>query len=142
MKFFIISLIILFSLSVGFVNIAQGQTIDNHPSLVEVTLQVQIRDSEGHLVAYYEPNQKYVGNIVILHEYLDTKENKTTIQKEGKNLQVIEWEQSGTYKTTDIHTTFHLIYKGQFGISVFTDGYLSEPGDSYTASWKIVRLLN
>ncbi len=72
-------MIILFSLGIGFVGIAQGQTLENYPSFVEVSLQIQIRDSEGQLVAYYEPTQIHPVDIALLHEYLDTKENKTTI---------------------------------------------------------------
>ena len=57
MKFLIISFIILFSLSVGFVGVAQGIFWKDDPRLVEVTVQIQIRDSEGRLVVYFEPTQ-------------------------------------------------------------------------------------
>ena len=86
MKFLIISLIILFSLSVGFVGVTEGTQVKlkEDPSLVEVSLQIQHRDSEGRLVAYYEPTQTWV-NSKTVHEYLDTKENKSIILKDGKN---------------------------------------------------------
>ena len=60
MKFLIISLIILFSLSVGFVGVAQGVILNDEPSLTEVSIQIQLRDSEGRLVAYYEPTRTWV----------------------------------------------------------------------------------
>jgi len=142
MKVFFICLIILFSLSFGFVGVAQGQTIKDYPSLVEVSLQVQLRDSEGQLVAYYEPIQTYVVDIEAVHESLDAKANKTTISKDGKNLQVIKWSQSGSYKKTSHQTAFSIMHRGNLGLVVFLDGYLTEPGDRYTASWKVVRPLN
>jgi len=142
MKFLIISLIILLSLNVGYVGIAQGQTLDNHPSLVDVSLQIQLRNSVGLLVAYYEPTQIYPGNVAILHEYLDTKENKSTISKDGKNLELIKWEEKEFYSTTKLNTSFHIIYKGEIGLTMFHDGFLSESGDSVTISWKILRPFN
>ncbi len=142
MKFLIFSIITLFLLNVGIVGLAQGQTLDYYPSLEEVSLQIQIRDSAGLLVAYYEPTQIYPGNIAILQEYLDTKENKSTILKDGKNLEIIKWEVSGNYISTKLHTSFHIIHKGEIGLSVFHDGFLSEPGDTVTASWKVIRPFN
>ena len=135
-------MIILFSLGIGFVGIAQGQTLENYPSFVEVSLQIQLRDSEGQLVAYYEPTQIYPVDIALVHEYLDTKENKTTISKEGKTLEVITWEQSGSYKKTTFQTGFSITHKGIRCLDVYPDGFLTEPGDTFIASWKIVRPLN
>jgi len=142
MKFLIFSIITLFLLNVGFVGLAQGQTLDRYPSLEEVSLQIQVRDSAGLLVAYYEPTQIYPGNIAISHEFLDEKENKSTIQKNGKNFEMIKWQVSGTYFSTQLHTSFHIIHNGEVGLSVFHDGFLSEPGDTVTASWKVVRPFN
>jgi len=80
MKFLIISLIILFSLSVGFVGVTEGTQVHlkEDPSLLEVSVQIQHRDSEGRLVAYYEPTRTYVTS-EFLHGYLDTIENKSII---------------------------------------------------------------
>jgi len=131
----------LLSFSVGFVGVTQGQTLGKYPSLAEVSLQIQIRDSEGLLVAYYEPTQIYVVDIALVHEFLDAKENKSTIIKEGRNFEVIKWEQSGYYKGSKFESAFGF-YKGDLALVVFPDGFLTEPGDTYTASWKIVRPLN
>ena len=136
MKFLIISLVILFSLSVGFVGVAQGIFWNDDPSIVEVSIQIQLRDSEGRLVAYYEPTQTWV-NSKIIHAYLDTKENKSIILKDGKNLEVIKWEQSKTYKGNTLPTAF-----GNNVLSSFSNGFITEPGDTATISWKVVRPLN
>jgi len=136
MKFLIISLIILFSLSVGFVGVTQGIILKDEPSLVEVTIQIQLRDSEGQLVAYYEPTQTWV-NPKIVHEVLDTKENKSIILKDGKNLEVIKWEQSTSYRGNELKTAY-----GSNVLSTFSNGFLAEPGDITTESWKVVRPLD
>jgi len=136
MKFLIISLIILFSLSIGFVGVAQGIFWKDEPSIVEVSIQIQLRDSEGRLVAYYEPTQTWV-NPKLVHEYLDTKENKSIILKDGKNLEVIKWEGTKSYSGNELKTAF-----GITRLSTFINGFISEPGDTSTESWKVVRPLN
>ena len=137
MKFLIISFIILFSLSIGFVGVAQGIFWKDDPSIVEVSIQIQIRDFEGRLVAYYEPTQTWV-NPKLVHEYLDTKENKSIILKDGKNLEVIKWEVSKSYKGNELKTAWGTT----IGISSFSNGFLTEPGDTTTVTWKVVRPLN
>jgi len=136
MKFLIISFIILFSLSVGFVGVTQGIIYTDEPSLVDVSLQIQIRDSEGRLVAYYEPTGTWV-NPKKVHEYLDTKENKSIILKDGKNLEVIKWEQSKSFRGNELKMAY-----GHVAIATYSDGFISEPGDTFTESWKVVRPLN
>jgi len=134
MKFLIISLIILFSLSVGFVGVAQGIFWNDDPRLVEVSIQIQIRDSEGRLVAYVEPTQTWATKSI--HYWLDKNENNSIILKDGKNLVVSKWEQSKSYKGNKLPTAY-----GGNGFSTFTGGFLTEPGDTATISWKVVRLL-
>ena len=135
MKFLIISFIILFTLSVGFVGVTQG-ILWNDPSIVEVSIQIQLRDSEGRLVAYYEPTQTWV-KPELVHEYLDTKENKSIILKDGKNLEVIKWEASKSYRGNELKTAY-----GGGSLSTFSGGFIPEPGDTSTESWKVVRPLN
>jgi len=136
MKFLIISFIILFTLSVGFVGVTQGISWKDD-TIVEVSIQIQLRDSEGRLVAYYEPTQTWV-NPKLVHEYLDTKENKSIILKDGKNFEVIKWEVSKSYRGNELKTAWGTT----IGISSFSNGFLTEPGDTTTESWKVVRPLN
>ena len=136
MKFLIISLFILFSLSVGFVGVTQGTLYTDEPSIVDIIFQIQLRDSEGRLVAYYEPTQNWV-NSELVHEFLDTKENKSIILKDGKNLEVIKWEQLRSYMGNDLRTGY-----GSGSLSTFSHGFLTESGYTTTESWKVVRSLN
>jgi len=138
MKFLIISLIILFSLSIGFVGVTQGDTVKlkDEPSIVEVTIQIQVRDSEGRLVGYYEPTRTWVDSKLV-HGILDTKENKSVISKDGKNLVVIQWENSKSYGGNELKTAY-----GYVALATYSNGFLTEPGDTSTESWKVVRSLN
>jgi len=138
MKFLIISLIIL-SFSVGFVGVTQGAILKDEPSFVEITLQIQLRDSGGQLVAYYEPTRIWVVDSKLTHEYLDTKENKSIISKDGRNLEVIMWEQSESYRGGDYETAFGFYKDGDLAIVDFSDGFLAEPGDTSSQFWTVVR---
>jgi len=139
MKFLIVSLFILFSLSVGFVGVTQGIPWDD-PSLLEVSLQVQLRDSEGQLLAYYEPTRIWVDPKVI-HEYMDKQENKSIILKDGKKYEVFELEQTLTYRGNQLATGFVLSQSDRVQ-NAYVDAFLSEPGDVAFQSWKVVRLLD
>ena len=108
MKFLIISLFILFSLSIGFVGVTHGIPWDD-PSLLEVSLQVQLRDSEGRLLAYYEPTRSWVDPKTI-HRYMDMQENTSIILKDGKKYEVFELEQTLTYSGDQLATGFVICY--------------------------------
>ncbi len=141
MKFLIISLIIL-SFSVGFVGVAhggEGITVKDDPSFVEISLQIQLRDSDGLLVAYYEPTRIWIDDSKLAHEYLDTKENKSIISKDGRNLEVIMWEQSESYRGGELETAFGFSKGGDLAVIAYSDGYLTEPGDTSSQFWKVVR---
>ena len=140
MKFLIISLIILLSLSVSFVGVAHGGfLVKDDPSFVEVSLQIQLRDSDGQLVAYYEPTRIGILDSKLTHEYLDTKENKSIISKDGKNFEVITWEQSESYREGELETAFGFSKDGDIAVIAYSDGYLTEPGDTSSQFWKVVR---
>jgi len=139
MKFLIISLIILLSFSVGFVGVTQGVILKDDPSFVEISLQIQLRDSDGQLVAYYEPTRIWVPNSKLAHEYLDTKENKSIISKDGRNLEVITWEESKSYRGGELYTAFGFFKDGKPAVVDFVDGFITEPGDTSSQFWKVVR---
>jgi len=138
-------LIILFSISVGFVDVADGGTplrmpnTEGDPSFLEGTLQIQLRDSDGKLVAYYEPARMWVVDSKLIHEFLDTKENKSIISKDGRNFEVIMWEQSRSYRGGELETAFGFYQDGNIVLIDFSDGFFAEPGDTSFQFWTIVR---
>ena len=111
------------------------------PSLYEVSLQLQLRNSEGQLVTYMEPTTMYILNINMVHEFLDTKENKKIIEKDGEILEVIEYEQIFRFDGTRQMATLGMVYKDTFVLLFRHDGYVTSPGDTLDASWKIVRVI-
>ncbi len=145
MKFLIISLVILFSISVGFVDVADGgaplrmENTKADPSFLEGNLQIQLRDSDGKLVAYYEPARMWVVDSKLIHEFLDTKENKSIISKDGRNFEVIMWEQSESYRGGELETAFGFSKDGNLALVDFSDGFFAEPGDTSSQFWTIVR---
>jgi len=111
------------------------------PSLYEVSLQLHLRNSEGQLITYIEPTTMYIRNIKLVHEYLDTKENKKFIEKDGITLESIQYEQIFRFSETKQIATLGMVYKDTFVLSFRHDGYLTAPGDTLDASWKIVRTI-
>ena len=118
-----------------------GSAPNEDPSLPEVSLQLQLRNSDGQLVTYIEPTTMYILNIKMVHEFLDTKENKKIIEKEGEMFEVIQYEQSFRFYDTAQYATYGMSYKGDFPLLFRHDGYLTSPGDTLDVSWKIVRTI-
>ena len=128
------------SFSVSFVGVAHGGIfLKDDPSLVEISLQIQVRDSDGLLVAYYEHTRISVVDSKLTHEYLDNKENKSIISKDGRNLEVITWEQLQVHRGFGLHTAFGFFKYSDLALIVYSDGYLTEPGDISFNFWKVVR---
>jgi len=116
----------------------------SHPSLIEVSLQVQVRDSEGRLVAYFEPNLMYIQNLAKIHERLDEIEDKEKILINGVEHELIEIHQVGHHagKYRDQIASFNMFYQGESVLAYRHDGYLREPGDIWIADWKIIRTIS
>ena len=111
------------------------------PSLYEVSLQLQLRNSEGQLITYIDPTTMYISNIKLVHEFLDTKENKKIIEKDGITLEVIQYEQIFRFYETKQIATVGMVYKDTFVLLFRVDGFLTAPGDTLDASWKIIRTI-
>jgi len=121
---------------------AQTQSAPNEdPSLHEVSLQLQLRNSEGQLITYIDPSTMYVKDIKMVHEFLDTKENKKIIEKDGETFEVIQYEQIFRFSETKQIATLGMVYKDSFILLFRIDGFLTAPGDTLDASWKITRTI-
>ena len=132
-----LSLIVLFSVLVG--TSYGAPALRQHPSLPEVSLQLLVRNSEGQLVAYIEPSVMYIRNLAATHEFLNKIANKTTIIKDGKNYELIEFKKVETYKQSGQLATYGINYKGNFVLLFRHDGYIIQPNDTLTIHWKILR---
>ena len=84
----IVILVILF----GLIGISYLQnTIAQQNEKLQVLLQLQIRNSEGHLVSYVEGTKIVTIRQNLLNEYLDEKPNKKIIVKEEKIYALNQW---------------------------------------------------
>jgi len=111
------------------------------PSLPEVSLQLQLRNSDGQLITYIEPTTMYITNIKMVHEFLDTKENKKIIEKEGEMFEVIQYEQIFRFDRTAQYATYVMWYKDFPPLLFRHDAYLASPGDTLDVFWKITRTI-
>jgi len=111
------------------------------PSLYEMSLQLQLRNSEGQLITYIEPTTMYILNLKMVHEFLDTKENKKIIEIDGETLELIQYEQIFRFSETKQITTLGMVYKDTFVLLLRHGGYLTSPGDTLDAYWKITRTI-
>jgi len=139
-QIFLLVLVAVFSL-VGN-SYGQGGTFPQEdPSLYDVSLLLQLRNSDGQLITYIEPTTMYISNIELVHEFLDTKENKKLIEKDGVILESIQYEHTFRFSETKQISTIGMSYKNDFVLSFRHDGILTAPGDTLDASWKIVRTI-
>ncbi len=112
------------------------------PSLPEIRLQLQLRNSDGMLVAYIEPTTFYLINVYSIHEFLDAQEDKTIIIKDGKSYEQIEFEYKHDSMTGgEQHATYLFAWKGFNPLVTRFNGYISNADDSLTATWKITRVV-
>ena len=111
----------------------------DHPSLTEVSLQYEVRNSEGKLIAYFEPTLMYIIDLALVHENLDSKENKSIIVRDGMSFELIQYKESGILSAYAQYSSYDMTYQGKTALAMRHDGYLGEPGDLFNVVWTIVR---
>jgi len=141
MKVLIFLLIFVVSMTLVGESYAQRQAHPQDPRLYEVSLQLQLRNSEGQLITYIDPSTMHLRDVKMLHEFLDTKENKKIIEKDGETFEVIQYEQIFRFSETKQVATVGMVYKSIFVLLFRHDGFLTAPGDTLDASWKIIRTI-
>lgn len=110
------------------------------PSLLQVSLQLQLRNSEGQLVTYLEPTVMYIIDIAMVHEFLDTKDKKI-IEKNGEKFELIQYDSKSFFSTTKQIASYGMVYKETYVLIFRHDGYIASPGDTLDISWKIIRTI-
>jgi len=111
-------------------------------SLPLVSLQLQLRNSEGQQVAYIEPTDLYFLDLKGFHNFLDTQD-KSSIMYHGKLHELIEFKQiqyfSESYKGQA--ASYNLYFEGKVALAYRHDGYIPQSGDTLYISWKIIRTI-
>jgi len=112
------------------------------PSITEISIQMVLRNSDGMLVDYREPTMIYLNNVYLLHQFLDAQEKKTIINKDGNNYEQIEFEYQHISRVGGLQkASYSLSWEGFSVLTTRYDGYISEIGDTFEISWKIVRII-
>ena len=111
------------------------------PSILNILVQIQIRNSEGMLVVYVEPSTFYLNNMYLIHQYLDEQENKKIIIIDGKSYEQIVFQREFLDSDGGQRASISL-WKNSFPVlNAKFNGYIGQPGDTGTVSWKIIRTI-
>jgi len=111
------------------------------PSLKEISLQIEVRNSDGVLFAYMEPTVFWLRSVNMIHELLDAEENKTIIIIDGKSYEQIKFERIDYFYDIGQKSTYVLGWNNLGILNAEFNGFISEPGDIMTTSWKIIRII-
>ena len=139
-------LILFFGILIFFGSVSISQSYGfthnrEHPTLPEVSLQLEIRNSQGNLVAYFEPTLMYIIDLRSTHDYLDTIKNKTIISIDDQNFELIQFTLEGRFNNYAQISSMDLVHQREHVLAIRHDGYVTEPGDLWKASWKIIRTI-
>ncbi len=146
MKIIVISLLCLSLIGISSYSYAQYTEPDSDTKVPVVMLQLVIRDSDGNLVAYVEGVQIMAIYPLEFNEFLD-KQHKEFLIKDDKAYEIIQW-QGKTEKFTKKYTysSFNLWAndQGKFKkvLMVRHDSYQTQPGDTVSVYWTIIRPAN
>jgi len=144
MKILLIILIFVMALGIFFIDDSNAFTGPGapreHPSLPYISLQIIVHNSDGVLVTYNEPQVFWLRNVNFIHQFLDEQERKTIIYIDGKKHEQIEFEYKQYFTNRGYQISMWTIWWEGYGIlNGEINGYITEVGDTMTATWKIIR---
>jgi len=142
----ILLIILIFVMSFGIFFIADSNAFvgtaspREHPSLPYISLQIIVHNSDGMLVTYNEPQIFWLRDVNSIHQFLDEQERKTIIYIDGKKHEQIEFEYKQYFKNRGYQISMWIVYWEGYGVlNAEINGYITEVGDTMTATWKIIR---
>jgi len=92
------------------------------------------------LVTYNEPQIFWLRDVNSIHQFLDEQERKTIIYIDGKKHEQIEFEYKQYFKNRGYQISMWIVYWEGYGVlNAEINGYITEVGDTMTATWKIIR---
>jgi len=109
------------------------------PSLPQINLHLVLRNSEGHLVSYIETDFVYIKNLYLTHQYLNAIDDKTTFVEEGITYERFQWQKTEYFNSQKQITAYGLMSEGIAILLMMHEPYISQPGDSVTVYWDIIR---
>jgi len=144
MKIILISLLCLFLIGISSYSYAQYTVVDSHTNVPEVMLQLVLRDSDGNFLTYIEAKQIIVIYPLELNEFLDKQNHKEFLIKDDKTYEIIQWQgKTEKYGEQNVYSQSNLwAYQQDEFKSVLTvrhNSFQTQPGDTLTVYWTIIR---
>ena len=120
--------------------------VDKNTPLPEVMLQLELRDSNGGLIAYIETKQIIAISPLELNRFLDNQNQtrKEFFIKDDKKYEIQQWEILGdAYDVKLAYSATKLtdIYQNEFVLLLFMrhDSFQTQPGDTVRLYWTVIR---
>ena len=114
------------------------------PSLPEISLQLELRNSDGQLKVYTELVTTYLDDVSGIHKLLDTMPNKTITVKDGIKYETVHFDLKFYFNKQNYgQITTSPLYNGGKGVlTARYDGFIVQPGDVLYEHWKLVRIVH
>jgi len=109
-------------------------------SITQVHLQLVLRNSEGQLVSYFQSDDLRLIYPERTHQFLDAIDNKIRFEQDGRILERIQWQKTEYFDYIAQPNIYALIEQTGIDILMYHGPYLTEPGDSLTIYWDIIRV--
>jgi len=146
MKIILFSLLCVILIGITSYSHAQYLEAEEDTELVEVIVQLELRDSNGNLLSYIEADQIIGISPFELNRFLDNLNNtrKEFFTKDDQKYEIQQWEKANEQfgKNLALSVT-HLrdIYQNEYVIIINMrhDSFQAEPGDTLRVFWTIIR---
>ena len=124
----------------GTVISAYGQSANNN---FFIFVHINVRDSDDKLIAYQEGYNIQITDLELLNKLLDKKPAVSTMQKDGKNYEIVQLTYSDKFDSPTVisNSGVGIVVEGKdlFLANYQHDGYPLVKGDTVTSIWTIIR---
>jgi len=146
MKIVLFTLLFLILIGITSYSYAQWTVVNETTILPEVLLQMELRDSNGSLLAYAQSEQVIGFSPLELNSFLDNQNQtrKEFLIKDDKKYEIQQWEIHGvTFDKRHAYSSTRLLdtVQNEFVIllQMRHDSYQTEPGDTLRVFWTVIR---
>ena len=146
MKIIYLSLLCLILIGMTSYSYAQLTVVDKNTRLPQVLLQIEVRDSNGSLIAYIEADQIIGISPLELNRFLDNLNNtrKEFLIKDDKKYESQQWEiNTETFVEELAYSGTRLLdlYQNEYVtlLIVRHDSFQTQPGDTLRIFWTVIR---
>ena len=108
-----------------------------------IFVHINIRNSDGQLIAHQEGYKIQVLDLELLNKLLDKQPVVSTVQIGGQNYEIIQLTNHDKYYSPTVLSNqgIGIVVQGQpqFLVNYNHDGYVVDKGDVVTSVWTIIR---